>query len=386
MNEFRYTSYPQEVIFGAGSLAKLSELVAPYRRLMLCSSGSLRREGTISVIEKQLAGRLVVVYERVEPHVQDFQVAEALELAVQQEIDAVIGLGAGSPLGLAKAISLGLAERRAARPSHAPGIGADTVDQPFVPIIAIPTTYAGSEITPVYGVTQHKDGIARKVTITNPKIVPALVIYDPLLTLRLPQALAASTGINALAHCIEALYSITRNPPSTAVALSGIRAIMRALPRCYTHGDDIEARTEMLQGAFLAGTALAHVSMAVHHGVCHVLGGTAGVPHGIANSIMLPHAMRFNLAVAAPQLAEAAEAMSISRAGRSDEVVAGEAIARVHDLIAGLNLPQHLRDVGVQEADLPQLAQLALQSRAVQNNPRPVTNAAEIEELLRAAW
>ncbi len=126
--------------------------------------------------------------------------------------------------------------------------------------------------------------------------------------------------------------------------------------------------------------------MALHHGLCHVLGGTAGVPHGIANSIILPHAMRFNLDATASQLAPAAEAMGISLAGRSAEAAVEEAIQRIYALIAQMNLPQHLRDVGVREADLPHLAQLAFQSRTVQNNPKPITNPAQLEALLRAAW
>ena len=139
------------------------------------------------------------------------------------------------------------------------------------------------------------------------------MLYDPLLTLNLPPEVTASTGINALAHCIEALYSITRNPLSTSEALSGIHSIYTALPLCYLDGNDLEARTEMLVGAFLAGSALSHVSMALHHGLCHILGGTAGVQHGFANSIILPHAMRFNIDATAPQLARAAEVMGVER-------------------------------------------------------------------------
>ena len=142
----------------------------------------------------------------------------------------------------------------------------------------------------------------------------------------------------------------------------------------------------MLTGAFLAGTALASVTMALHHGLCHVLGGTAGVPHGIANSIILPHAIRFKLDATAPQLAHAAEAMGIALTGRSAEAASEEAIQKIYDLIEQMNLPQHLRDAGVQEADLPHLAQVALQSRAVQSNPKPITEAAQIEAVLHAAW
>jgi maleylacetate reductase len=384
VNEFRYTFYAQEIIFGPGSLTRLGEAIEQFswRRLMLCATGSLRRDGTIASLESMLGNRLVAIYERVQPHVPDFQVAEALTLAYENQVDAVIGLGGGSPIGMAKAVSLALEEKRRGQPARA----AFPTDQPLVPVIAIPTTYAGSEMTPTYGVTHYIDGLARKLTVTDVKITPKLVIYDPLLTLNLPPAMTASTGINALAHCIEALYSITRNPLSTAAALSGVRYIVSALPRCYSVGDDREARTEMLLASLLAGTALSNVAMGLHHGLCHVLGGTAGVPHGIANSIVLPHAMRFNLDATAPQLAQAAEAMGISLTGRSPEAAAEEAVQRVHDLIAQMNLPQRLRDVGVEKADLPHLAQLALQSRAVQNNPKPITSAGQIEALLQAAW
>lgn len=384
MNEFHYTGYAQEIIFGAGSLSGLSEAVERFhwRRLMLCSTGSLRRDGTIASIEHALGERLVGTYEYVQPHVPDFQVTEVLALADEHGVDALIGLGGGSPIGMAKVVSMALEEKRSGHPARA---GFPT-EQPLVPVIAIPTTYAGSEMTPVYGVTRHTEGLAHKITVTDAKIAPKLVIYDPVLTLRLPAALTASTGINALAHCIEALYSITRNPLSTAVALRGVHYITSALPRCYAAGDDLEARTEMLTGAFLGGTALSNVTMALHHGLCHVLGGTAGVPHGIANGIMLPHAMRFNLDATAPQLAEAAEAMGIERAKEHPYESAEEAVERIYALIGQMNLPQRLRDVGVQEADLPHLAQVALSSRAVQSNPRRISDAGQIEQVLRAAW
>ncbi len=384
MDEFRYTSYAQEIIFGPGSLARLSEAVERFswRRLMLCSTGSQRRNGHTGTIESLLGERLVASYESVASHVPGAQVAEVSALAYESEIDAVIGLGGGSSIGMAKAVSLAVEEKRSGRPARA----ANPIEQPLVAAIAIPTTYAGSEMTPTYGITHHENGSARKITVTDAKITPKLVIYDPVLTLDLPPEMTASTGINALAHCIEALYSITRNPLSTTVALRAVQAIYSALPRCYASGDDLEARTEMLMGAFLAGMALAHVSMALHHGLCHVLGGTAGIPHGVANSIILPHAMRFNLGAAASELAQAAEAMGIARVGQSAGSAAEEAIDKIDKLIGQMKLPQHLREVGIHEADLPGLARIALKSSAVRSNPRSITDAAQIEEVLRAAW
>ena len=367
---FGHTSFAQEIVFGAGTLAQLGEAVAGFgwRRLMLCTSGSARRGGQVAKVEAALRENLVAVYDHVQPHVPEAQLNEVLALAVEEKADVVIGLGGGSPIGMAKAASAAL---------HEKGLPAT--------VVAIPTTYAGSEMTAVYGVTRTVDGVPRKVTVTNPKIVPRLVIYDPQLTLDLPQDLTATTGLNALAHCVEAIYSITRHPLSTVAALEGARHIARALPRCYTAGDDLDARTEMMLGAHLAGAALASVVMGLHHGLCHVLGGTAGVPHGVANSLILPHAMRFNADAVALQLAQVAEAMGLAREGRSDEALALAAAQWVYDLVGQMKAPQHLRDVGVAEADLPRLARLAAESRTVQNNPKPVT-AAQVEEILRAAW
>jgi alcohol dehydrogenase class IV len=386
MNEFRYTAYAQEIIFGAGVLVKLGEAVSSYgwKRLMLCTSPSLRRNATVAKIQSTLGERLVAVFEDVSPHVQAAQVAEVLKRADECGIDAVIGLGGGSPIGMAKAVSMNLEAKRA---------GIEVVqaryptEQPAVPSIAIPTTYAGSEMTPTYGVTHEmSDGSTRKITIRDDKVTPKLVIYDPLLTIGLPPMVTASTGINGLAHCVEAIYSVKRNPLSTANALLGIRYIGKWLPRCHQHGGDLEARTQMMAGAHLGGACLATAAMGIHHGTCHVLGGTAGVPHGIANSIMLPHAIRFNLDTVAPLIAQAAEAMGIVADGRSDEAMGEELAQFVSALVGQMGLPQRLRDAGVSEAMLPKLAENMLKSSAVQQNPRPVTSVEQAMALLRAAW
>lgn len=378
MNDFRYTGYAQEIIFGVSSLERLGEIAEIYgwRRLLLISTGSQRRNGQVAAVERAFGSRLVATYDRVQPHVPDFQVAEALELARGSEIDAIAGMGGGSAIGMAKAVSFAFEEQQEATP----------LQQPRKPVIAIPTTYAGSEMTPVYGVTRHEGETSRKVTVTDPRIAPRVAIYDPLLTLDLPPEMTASTGINALAHCLEALYSITRNPISTAVALQGIKAIMSSLKSCHDNNDDIEARTTMLSGAMLAGMALAHVKMGLHHGLCHILGGSAGVPHGIANAIVLPHALDFNLEATAPQLAQAAEAMGITVTGRSAEDETREAIENIRALIGAMKLPQRLRDVDVRREDLPRLAELALQSRAVKDNPKTAASAEQVLQVYQAAW
>ncbi len=383
MDQFRYLSYAQEVVFGARSLARLNEFAKQYgwQRLMLCTNQSLRENGHAGEVEAALGECLVAVFDRVQPHVPDTQLESVLKLAIEKGVDAVIGLGGGSPIGMAKAVASALNEQRTGEsPSQCSPFA-----QPLIPVIAIPTTYAGSEMTAGFGVTHERHLPPAKVTVSDPRIVPKLVLYDPLLTLDTPPALTASTGMNALAHCIEALYSITRNPSASATAASGIRHISSSLYTCYSHGDDLAARTEMLLGSHLAGLSLATISMGLHHGVCHVLGGTAHVPHGIANSIILPHAVRFNVSQAELLLA-AAEAMGIDFTGLNPAAAVEVLAQRIYDLAGQMNLPQHLRDVGVKEADLPHLAQLAFQNKTVQNNPTPVTGVKQIEDLLQAAW
>jgi maleylacetate reductase len=380
MDEFQYVSYQQEVIFAPGALARLGQAVDRFgwQRLMLCTNHSLSANGRLAALADFLGERLVAVYDQVKPHVQDFQVSEALQIAVENQVDALIGMGGGSPIGMAKAIVPRLVQQRPTQSSQA--------GSRLPAVIAIPTTYSGSEMTPVYGITHAGETPPRKVTTSDPRSVPGLVVYDPELTLDLPPEMTASTGINALAHCFEALYSIRRNPLSSAAAIAALRYISSALLRCYQHGDDLQARSAMLTGSHLAGLSLASVAMGLHHGLCHVLGGSANVPHGIANSIILPHAIHFNADATADLLLPAALAMGVSANGLPPVEAVRVAARQVYTLVGQMNLPRRLRDAGVQPADLPRIAQLAFQNHTVQNNPKPITAASQIEELLLEAW
>ena len=384
MQEFRYVSHPQEVIFAPGSIKGLEEEVEKHgwQKVMLLTSHSNRMAGRVSEIETLLGNRLVSVYDHVQPHVQDVQVAEILSIAGDLRIEALIGLGGGSSIGIAKAVGSALN----AKPTNHPASVIKGMSKSTVPIVAIPTTYAGSEMTPVFGITRTREVPQRKVTVKDPSIVPLVVFYDPQLTVDVSPELTASTGINALAHCIEALYAANRNPLSTTVALSGIAEIQQSLLKCYQHGDDLEARSEMLLGAHLAGMALANVMMGLHHGLCHVLGGTANIPHGIANSIVLPHVMRFNARAAAQQLLPATVTLGVEPDGRDPEDAVDAAAQKVFDLVKAMNLPQRLRDVGLKESDLPNLAYLAFKNSTVHNNPEPITDAVQIEQLLSVMW
>ena len=215
MERFRYVSYAQEVIFAPGALAQVGEESARrgWRKLMLCSNRTMQSNGSIDSIKSSLGELLLGVFDRVQPHVQDVQVQETLTIAKDKSVDAVIGLGGGSSIGMAKAIGHEL----------------------LIPIIAIPTTYAGSEMTPVYGITHTDENPPRKVTAGDAKVTPQLVLYDPELTITMPPALTASTGINALAHCVEALYSKTRFassrvPPAGSSPNAGVRPTPASRP------------------------------------------------------------------------------------------------------------------------------------------------------------
>ena len=380
MTRFSYDTAAQKVIFGAGDNKLLPGILDEFgwQRLFLCTSPHLRKNDSIDMILSSLGEKDVAVFDQTASHVPEAQVVEALAIARESACDVVIGLGGGSAIGLAKAVSY---ELSAGQPFKNASAGL------AMPTIAIPTTYAGSEMTPLFGVTrQESEATKRKITKRDVRITPKVALYDPLLTLDLPPQLTASSGVNALAHCIEAVYSKTRNPLSTASALRGIKLISRALPVCVEDGQNLTARSELLEGAHLGGVALETVSMGIHHGTGHVLGGTAGVPHGVANCIVLPHAMHFNADAVPEQLAVIAEAFGVPRNGRSDYEMAVAAADLVREFIYQLDMPQQLRGVGVEKVLLPRLARNLLLSKAVLSNPKPVTSENQAIAFLEGMW
>jgi maleylacetate reductase len=317
--------------------------------------------------------RLVAEFTKVSPHVPREVVEAARKLADEKDVDVVVVLGGGSAIGVGKGVVFRSRRR----------------------LIAIPTTYSGSEMTPVFGSTDRAKG--HKSVQRDPTVLPKVVIYDPELTLELSPELTASTAMNALAHCVEACYATDVHPLVPPVALDGISRIVRSLPLCIANGRNLEAREDVLTGAYLAGLSIANAPMALHHGICHVLGGKTGVAHGVLNTIMLPHVVRF-MADAVPDAMDAiAGAMEsphaptlpspASRGGketrpRERELSAPEAVAA---LVATLPVPRRLRDAGVPEAILDSAADEAAANSRIRKDPKPVTDA-DVRELLRAAW
>jgi alcohol dehydrogenase class IV len=252
----------------------------------------------------------------------------------------VVTVGGGSTTGFGKAIAL----------------------DSGVPTIAVPTTYAGSEMTPIYGITS--DGLKR--TGRDPRVLPRTVIYDPRLTVTLPSSVTGASGMNAIAHCVEALYAKDANPITSLMAEEGIRALANGIPASVRDAEDLEARSEALYGAYLAGAALAVVGMAVHHRICHVLGGTFGLGHGEVNAVILPHAARFNREAAPAAMARVARALSVE-----------DAASGLFDFALTVGAPTSLEQLGMHEGDLQEAARLS--SDPPPWNPRPV-----LEEDVRA--
>jgi alcohol dehydrogenase class IV len=238
-------------------------------------------------------------------------------------------------------------------------------------------------VTPVFGTTDLERG--RKSVVRSEPIRPRLALYDPELALDTPPDLTASTGVNALAHCIEALYSKDAGEAEHAVALRAAGRILEFLPRTTKDPKNLVYRYRMFEGSMEAGLVLAKAGMGVHHGLCHVLGGRYNAPHGVLNGIILPHAMRFNLPIAGKAYRELAPLLGVRVSGAGDVVLGEQVCQAIGEFIRGLGLPQRLRDLGIPKTDLRSIAEDAMESKSVRANPRPVT-VADALEILEAAW
>jgi maleylacetate reductase len=346
MLSFLYEALPCRVLFGPGTLDQVN---AEVERLG-CS-----RTLVLTTPEQQETGRAVLdkldhrgagLFDGAVMHVP-VEVAEAARRRARElQADCCVSVGGGSTTGLAKAIAL--TER--------------------LPIVAVPTSYAGSEMTPIWGLTEA----GKKTTGRDTRVLPKTAIYDPSLTLSMPALLSATSGINAIAHCAEALYAKDANPVISMIAEEGIRALAASLPLVTAELTNLEARSRAFYGAWLGGIALGAVGMALHHKLCHTVAGTFNLPHAETHTVLLPHAIAYN-APAAP------EAMSrIARA--TGAVTAAQGLL---DLARRVGAPTSLAAIGMKREDLDRAADLAVQNPYY--NPRPVTRD-EIRVLLQNAY
>jgi alcohol dehydrogenase class IV len=346
VKSFVYNGLPARVVFGAGALARLPEeldRLGAKRALVLSTP---EQKDSAREVAKALGARCAGTYDKAVMHVPVEIAEDARRVACELGADCCVTVGGGSTTGLGKAIALTSA----------------------VPILAVPTTYAGSEMTPIYGITE---GGAKK-TGRDVRVLPQAVIYDPALTLSLPPALSAASGMNAIAHAVEAMYSHEGNPIVSLMAEEGIRALAASLPVIVEKPRDLPSRSEALYGAWLCGIVLGSAGMALHHKLCHVLGGSFNLPHAETHSIVLPHAVRYNESAAADAMTR------ITKALQSESAAAG-----LYDLEKKLGLPLRLADIGMKEADLERAARIA--TEAPYPNPRKVEYA-PVLELLRNAY
>lgn len=363
-----HTGYAQQVVFGAGRLAELSEVLRALgvRQVMLVTTPGRAESADGGSVRKAMGRALTSTFAEVESHVPAPIVQAAVRQARRDGIDGVVSFGGGSCADLGKAICF-FTEQEAGTP------GASFADRPAVPHVAIPTTYSGAELTPFFGMTDPNT--RQKSGAGGPTIAPMAAIYDVDLTLSTPARVSAETGMNALAHCVELAWSPYRTPEAEAIALAGAAQIYDALPRVVEAPDRVDTRSAMLAGAALGGRCLQNGSMGVHHGLAQLVGGRTGIPHGLANAVILAHAVRYN-AEAVPD-----EVRRIGAAfGRPDDPAAA-----VAELVERLGLPTTLEGCGVDEADLDAVARLSQSNGSVQANPRPVSEA-EARAVLAAAY
>jgi maleylacetate reductase len=346
MYEFIYTSLSSKVIFGAGTLARIEEEVhalGAKKALILCTP---EQEAQGEEVSGLLGAVSAGVFAEAKMHVPIETARRARDHARSVGADCAVAIGGGSTVGLGKAIAL----------------------ESSLPIIAIPTTYAGSEMTPIYGLTE--DGVKR--TGRDPRVLPKTVIYDPLLSLSLPVGLSFVSGLNAIAHAAEGLYARDGNPVMSLMAEDGVRGLAAGLRGIKNDSHSLSARSDCLYGAWLCGSVLGHVGMALHHKLCHTLGGSFNLPHAETHAIVLPHALAYNNAAAPDAM------LKIARALGSENAALG-----VFELGCELGIPSSLRDIGMQESDLDRACDIALSNPYW--NPRPIERQ-PLRSLLQDAW
>ncbi len=343
---FDHRTLGQRVLFGTGralehTVAAVEDLGA--ERVLLI------RGGPDAALADAVAGRVAVAV-RIDGAAQHVPVERADEAVAQARtagVDAIVSIGGGSATGLAKAVAL----------------------RTGVPIVAVPTTFAGSEATDVWGLTEA----SRKTTGTDPRVLPRTIVYDASLSIGLPATLAVSSGLNALAHAVDGLWAPRADPINRALGTEGIRALVPGLRDLVADPEDLDAREQTLYGAYLAAVAFASAGSGLHHKICHTLGGAFGLPHAEMHSVVLPYVTAFNLPAAPDAAARLRSLLGV------DDPAAGLNALRIE-----LGAPASLAAIGLREEDVPAAAELTLPNVPA-SNPRTVTTA-DLEAIIHAAW
>lgn len=346
MRDFTYNAHAGRVIFGAGSVARIADEANRLGATQLLVLSTKEQQASAEEVARLLGPLCAGIFSGAVMHTPVDVTDEAMRTVQSKRIDGIVAIGGGSTIGLGKAIAL----------------------RSDLPQIVVPTTYAGSEVTPIIGQTDN----GLKTTQTTVKVLPEVVIYDVDQTLSLPTGLSVTSGINAVAHAVEALYAKDGNPIIDMMAAEGVRAIVRSLPRIVANPADRDARSDAQYGAWLCGTCLGAVGMSLHHKLCHTLGGTFNLPHAETHTIILPHALHYN-----------ASAVPRAMATLSGALDSDDPAGALYDLSGALGAPRALRDLGMPESGIDQATTLALANAYW--NPRPLEHDA-VRACIAAAW
>lgn len=369
MNDFIFV-LPTDIHYGPGSINQLKELMISHgvRKALVVTDSGIVKAGLMDTLGALLTEAAVsyIVYDHVSPNPRDVEVEAGAAMGKASQVDAVIALGGGSPIDCAKAINVLLSlDEEKIKPFEGKG----KFNQPLKPLFTIPTTAGtGSEVT--FSSVINDTHNHYKMTIKSPYMAPKVALVDPQLTLGLPKAVTASTGMDALTHAIEAYTVKVANPISDALALQATELINGSLETAYNQGDNLEARSAMMLGSLLAGLAFSHSDVGSVHCMAESLGGKLDLPHGLCNAILLPYVMEFNKPACQDRYARLAQAMRYTFS--SDEEGANLAISRVRELSAAVELPP-FNYLAVSPADFDVMADLSAKNMSTESNPRPMT-------------
>jgi 1,3-propanediol dehydrogenase/alcohol dehydrogenase len=373
---------PRKILYGPGALEQAGAEASAFgkRAFVVTGKNSARKSGLLDKLLSILkaAGIQATVFNGINPDPTVEEVARGVEAARKSGSQVIVALGGGSALDAAKAVSIMLTN-----PGPITDYEHKAPSRPGVPVLAVPTTAGtGSEVSRYTVITDKVRQV--KMLLGSPHLIPQLAILDPLLTVGMPPGVTAATGMDALTHAIEAYISTAAQPATDLQALSAIRLISGSLVKAVVNGENLEARGNMLLGQMQAGLAFSNSSVALVHALSRPLGARLGVPHGLANAILLPTVMEFNRPSCPERLADVAAAMGEKVEGLSVREASTRAVQAIAELFRKTGLPGTLGEAGVTEDIIPQLARDAMQSGSVLFNPRR-PNEEEIAALYRLA-
>jgi alcohol dehydrogenase class IV len=377
----------ERIVSGPGSIEKLSEEIERLggTRALLVISPSVAKTFLLERIKSGLGAKCVAVFDEVKPHSPTESIEEAVESAREARIDVLVSAGGGSAIDSAKGVAALLGEggplpRFGVRFTPPNKKEVPPMPAPKLPHVAIPTTLSGGEYSYSAGIS---DG-GKKYIVADPKLAPRVVLLDPEAAATAPGRLLAASGMNALAHCVEAVYSTETQPLTDAYCLTAIGLIARYLPRAVENSRDLEAVSHVQVAACLSGMGVYSAWTGIHHAIVHVIGGRYKAPHAEIHALMLPYAMRWNLDATVGAYARIAREIGIE--GADENALAAAVPEHVLTMNRRMGLPLRLRELGVPRDGLKQLASDALSDYSIHTNPKPVTAAEQVLEVLDQAW